>query len=35
VVDQGELVGIITSSDIARAVADHKLQELRFVFDRR
>jgi CBS domain-containing protein len=35
VVDQGELVGIITSSDIARVVADHKLQELRFVFDRR
>jgi CBS domain-containing protein len=35
VIDQGELVGIITSSDIARAVADHKLQERRFVFDRR
>jgi len=26
VVDQGELVGIITSSDVARAVADHKLR---------
>lgn len=35
VVDQGELVGIITSSDIARAVADHKMQERRLVFDRR
>jgi len=35
VVDQGQLVGIITSSDIARAVADHRLQERRFVFDKR
>lgn len=35
VIDEGELVGIITSSDIARAVADHKLQERRFVFDKR
>ena len=35
VVDQGKLVGIITSTDIARAVADHRLQERRPVVDRR
>ena len=28
-----KLVGIITSTDIARAVADHQLQERRLVFD--
>jgi acetoin utilization protein AcuB len=35
VIDEGKLVGIITSIDIARAVADHRLQERRLVFDRR
>lgn len=35
VIDEGELVGIITSTDIARAVADHQLQERRLVFDRK
>lgn len=34
VIDEGKLVGIITSTDIARAVADHRLQERRLVFDR-
>ena len=34
VVDRGKLVGIITSTDIARAVADHRLQERRSVADR-
>lgn len=33
VIDEGKLVGIITSTDIARAVADHHLQERRLVFD--
>ena len=33
VIDEGKLVGIITSTDIARAVADHQLQERRLVFD--
>jgi CBS domain-containing protein len=35
VIDEGKLVGIITSTDIARAVADHQLQEVRLVFDRK
>jgi CBS domain-containing protein len=35
VIDEGKLVGIITSTDIARAVADHQLHEVRLVFDRK
>ena len=35
VIDEGKLVGIITSTDIARAVADHQLHDVRLVFDRK
>ena len=35
VIDEGKLVGIITSTDIARAVADHRLHDVRLVFDRK
>jgi CBS domain-containing protein len=34
VVEQGRLVGIVTSLDVARAAAEHKLTERRYVFDR-
>ena len=34
VVDNGELVGIVTTLDIVRAVADHKLTTRTYVFDR-
>jgi CBS domain-containing protein len=34
VLEQGRLAGIITSLDVARAAAEHKLGERRFVFDR-
>ena len=34
VVDQGELVGIVTTLDIVKAVADHKLMSRTYVFDR-
>lgn len=34
VVDDGRLVGIVSALDIARAVADHKLSERRYVFNR-
>ena len=34
VLEQGRLVGIVTSLDVARAAAEHKLGERRFVFDR-
>ena len=34
VLEHGRLAGIITSSDLARAVAEHKLTERRYVFDR-
>jgi CBS domain-containing protein len=33
VVDDGALVGIVSSMDIVRAVAEHKLEVRRFVFD--
>ena len=35
VIDEGKLVGIITSTDIARVVADHQLHDVRLVFDRK
>lgn len=34
VVDDGRLVGIVSALDITRAVADHKLAERRYVFNR-
>lgn len=34
VVDDGRLVGIVSALDIARAAADHKLSERRYVFNR-
>jgi CBS domain-containing protein len=34
VVDGGDLVGIVTSSDIARAVAEHRLTRTTYVFNR-
>jgi CBS domain-containing protein len=34
VLEQGRLVGIVTSLDVARAAAEHKLTERRYVFDR-
>lgn len=34
VVQDGRLVGIVSALDIARAVADHKLAERRYVFNR-
>ena len=34
VMQGGELLGIVTTMDITRAVADHKLEVRRFVFDR-
>jgi CBS domain-containing protein len=33
VVDDGQLAGIVSSMDIVRAVADHKLEVRRFVFN--
>jgi CBS domain-containing protein len=33
VVDGGRLVGIVSASDITRAVADHRIVERRYVFD--
>jgi len=32
VMDGDRLLGIVTTSDIARAVADHQLSERRFIF---
>lgn len=34
VLEGGRLVGIVTSSDVTRAVAEHRLGERRYVFDR-
>ena len=34
VLDQGRLLGIITSSDVTRAVAEHKIADHKYVFDR-
>lgn len=34
VIDEGRLAGIVTSMDIARAVAEHRLEVRRFVFPR-
>ncbi|HET7458854.1 MAG TPA: CBS domain-containing protein [Gemmatimonadaceae bacterium] len=34
VMEQGRLVGIVTALDVARAAAEHRLGERRFVFDR-
>ena len=35
VMDHGKLLGIVTTMDIAKAVAEHKLTVRRYVFDRR
>ena len=35
VMDKGKLLGIVTTMDIAKAVAEHKLTVRRYVFDRR
>jgi CBS domain-containing protein len=34
VVQNGELVGIVTTLDIVKAVADHRLMTRTYVFDR-